>query len=118
MGVAQTNMVAMRDRYTERQGGDAWLSRGANQQWVRQHGAPRRPLFTPCRVARGPRHADKLAGLRMPEGVDMNGTHFKTEDDYELASCATCLGQAPPLSRREQQRGLMSMIPWGRPDMS
>ena len=79
---AKEGMLALRDRYTERQGGDSWLSRGANQRWVRQHGAPRRSLFTPCRVARGPRHADALSGRRCTEGIDWSGKRFKIVDDW------------------------------------
>ena len=71
------------------------MSRGANQRWVRQHGAPRRSLFTPCRVARGPRHADELAGVRVTEGIDMNGTHFKTEDDWRAPGRAHFVRDLP-----------------------
>ena len=92
---SRKDMLAMRDRYTERQGSDSWLSRGANNRWVRLHGAPRRSLFTPCRVARGPSHPDELKTVRVTEGVDINGLHFKETDDWRAPGRAHLVREQP-----------------------
>ena len=75
-------MVAVHAGYAERRGGDAWLSRGANQSLVRAYTTPRRSLFTPCRAPRGPAHPDELADYRCTSGVDINGQMFKIVDNW------------------------------------
>ena len=78
---ARDKMLAVCDRFAERHGGDAWKSRGADGEWTRLHATPRRSLFTPCRVARGPAHPDCLRTRRVTESVDIEGNQFGIDDD-------------------------------------
>ena len=57
-------------------------SRGAHGEWARLHATPRRSLFTPCRVARGPAHPDCLRTRRVTECVDFEGNKFRIDDDW------------------------------------
>ena len=79
---ARDQIIAVCDRFSERHGGDAWKSRGANGEWTRLHATPRRSLFTPCRVARGPAHPDCLRTRRVTEGVDIQGNRFRIDDNW------------------------------------
>ena len=61
---------------------DKWSNRGELQQWSREHSTARRALFTPFKVARGPGRKTKLMKVRVTEGIDEHGVHFKIEDDW------------------------------------
>ena len=84
----EDNFVGVLDRYAERRGGDLWHSRGAGGSWIRIHSAPRRSLFTPCRVPRGPAHPDKLSGTRVTKGIHCSGNKFVVEDNWMNPDCA------------------------------
>ena len=77
---AQEAMISACEKFDAGHRQDKWTSRGADGDWIRLHDTPRRSLFTPCRVARGPAHPDKLEGKRMTIGVFANGEKFKLED--------------------------------------
>jgi hypothetical protein len=81
----ENKMIATCDKYAERRGGDSWFSRGSEGTWVRLHSTPRRSLFTPCRVPRGPAHPDDLSTHRCTVGVDINGQSFRIQDDWTNA---------------------------------
>ena len=49
---------------------------------ARLHATPRRSLFTPCSVARGPAHPDCLRTRRVTEGVDIEGNRFRIDDNW------------------------------------
>ena len=79
---AQERLISACSIFDERRGGDDWHSRGEDGQWIRLHATPRRALFTPCRVARGPTHPDNLMCTRITQGVDSQGRPFVIEDDW------------------------------------
>ena len=78
---AHERMVAACERYSDGNRHDHWHARGADGKWTRMHTTPRKSLFTPCRVPRGPARPDLLAGRRVTEGVFSDGNRFKIEDD-------------------------------------
>ena len=49
---------------------------------MRMHSTPRKSLFTPCRVPRGPAHPEELSAHQRTAGIDMNGQSFKIQDDW------------------------------------
>ena len=61
---------------------DDWIERAENEKWCRWHRNPRRALFTPFKVARGPGRRTKLEPTRITEGVDELGQRFRIEDDW------------------------------------
>ena len=79
---AQDHMISVCEKYDRSHRQDKWISRGADGEWTRLHDTPRRSLFTPCRVARGPAHPDKLEGKRVRVGVFADGEQFKLEDGW------------------------------------
>ena len=79
---AERKIAAVCDRYAERRGGDCWHARGAGGKWIRVHHTPRRSLFTPCRVPRGPAHPDLLQSVRRTVGVYIDGEQFTIEDEW------------------------------------
>ena len=119
---ARDRMIAVCDRFSERHGGDAWKSRGANGEWARLHATPRRSLFTPCRVARGPAHPDCLRTRRVTEGVDIEGNKFRIDDhwrkpgrahkvlDLPWTGVTTCPSR-DAISAEEEPQGWESAVP-------
>ena len=79
---ADDNMVFSCERYDQRKRQDKWMSRGSDSQWTRLHDTPRRSLFTPCRVPRGPAHPDQLEGRRTTIGIDSDGMKFEVHDNW------------------------------------
>ena len=79
---AQDSMLSACEKYDSGHRQDKWISRGGDGEWVRLHDTPRRSLFTPCRVARGPAHPDKLEGKRVTTGVFADGEKFVLEDGW------------------------------------
>ena len=93
--IEDEQMIALCDRYAERKGGDTWDARGAGGRWVRIHRTPRRSLFTPCRVPRGPAHPDKLQSIRRTVGIDANGDQFIVNDDWTCERSAHQVRELP-----------------------
>ena len=61
---------------------DKWGDRGNGKQWSRIHLNPRRALFTPYKIARGPGRKTKLKTMRTTEGTTELGQKFKIVDDW------------------------------------
>ena len=61
---------------------DSWGNRGEGQRWCRIHRTPRRALFTPYKVARGPGRKTKLRVTRITEGINQLGQKFSIKDDW------------------------------------
>ena len=74
---------AMDDRHSDRHGGDFWRSRGEGGVWHRIHTKPRRSLFTPFKVAKGPEPSEKLRGTRFTKGVTRSGQIFEFHDNWQ-----------------------------------
>ena len=72
----------MGDRFVDRRGGDFWKSRGEGGVWHRIHAKPRRSLFTPFKVAKGPSSHEKLSGTRFTKGVAQSGQKFEFHDRW------------------------------------
>ena len=85
---AHERMLAACERYADGSRGDQWHSRGSGGYWTRVHSSPRRSLFTPCRVPRGPARPDLLTSSRRTVGVYANGESFVVEDDWRQRDCA------------------------------
>ena len=65
-------------------GGDRWKTRGAGGIWHRWHVTPRRTLFTPFRVAKGPGKDVPMKHNRLTVGITKDGEHFEVVDDWSL----------------------------------
>ena len=74
---------SMSDRYVDRRGGDFWKSRGDNGVWHRVHAKPRRSLFTPYKVSKGPTSHEKLNEVRFTKGVTQSGQKFEFHDNWQ-----------------------------------
>ena len=79
---AHDKMVAACERYSDGNRNDHWNSRGAEGKWTRVHSTPRRSLFTPCRVPRGPARPDLLDEHRTTEGTYADGSKFRIIDSW------------------------------------
>ena len=79
---ANDKMVPACEKYGQDKRQDKWSSRGADGEWTRLHCTPRRSLFAPCRVARGPAHPDKLESARVTKGIDSDGKRFEIKDNW------------------------------------
>ena len=64
-------------------GGDAWRNRGDEGVWCRIHRTPRRAMFTPYRVARGPSMKSTLMSTRTTTGVTASGQKFTISDNFK-----------------------------------
>jgi hypothetical protein len=78
----------MSDRFVDRRGGDFWKSRGEEGVWHRVHAKPRRSLFTPYKVAKGPASYDKLNVIRFTKGVTQSGQKFEFHDYWQKSQDA------------------------------
>ena len=61
---------------------DHWGDRGQDLSWSRIHSTPRRAMFTPYKVPRGPGRKTKLRKIRTTEGTTAAGQRFKIVDDW------------------------------------
>ena len=73
---------AMGDRFTDGRGGDKWKCRGSSGVWQRVHVKPRRTLFTPFKVAKGPGPKANLSFMRFTKGVTQSGRQFEFHDKW------------------------------------
>ena len=78
----------MSDRFIDKRGGDFWKSRGEGGIWHRVHAKPRRSLFTPYKVAKGPTSHEKLNGIRFTKGVTQSGHKFEFHDCWQKSESA------------------------------
>lgn len=86
---------AMEDRFTDQKGGDHWTSRGVDGIWSRLHLKPRRSLFTPFKVAKGPKSNDQLGVVRFTRGVTKSGQIFEFHDKWNIEKNAHRLLDEP-----------------------
>ena len=75
-----------RDTANDQRGGDRWGSRGSEGTWHRIHKTPRRALFTPFRVSKGPSQGQALNSIRFTRGITESGTSFEFLDDWTKES--------------------------------
>jgi hypothetical protein len=75
---------AMGDRYHDRRGGDHWKSRGEKGIWYRVHTKPRKSLFTPYKVSKGPDQNVSIGKIRFTKGVTQSGHMFEFHDQWML----------------------------------
>ena len=73
---------SIRSAANDVRGGDRWKTRGTAGTWHRWHITPRRALFTPFRVPKGPGKDLKLKQARLTVGVTKSGEHFEIVDDW------------------------------------
>ena len=73
----------MADRFTDRRGGDHWKTRGEGGVWHRVHTKPRKSLFTPFKVAKGPTSSETLNVVRFTKGVTQSGHKFEFHDNWQ-----------------------------------
>ena len=79
---ANDKMLSACENMTTKTRQDKWSSRGAEGEWTRIHSTPRKSLFTPCRVARGPAHPDKFECTRLKVGINSEGEKFEVQDNW------------------------------------
>ena len=65
-------------------GGDRWKTRGVGGIWHRWHVTPRRTLFTPFRVAKGPSKDIPIKHNRLTVGITKDGEHFEVVDNWNM----------------------------------
>ena len=75
---------AMQDKSNDQQGGDRWKIRGKAGTWHWLHSTPRRSLFTPYKVAKGPGQGVKLNQTRFTKGITQSGRSFEFHDDWSI----------------------------------
>ena len=75
--------------------GDSWVSKGVNDQWVREHTTVRRSLFTPFKVSQGPVRGTPLSNVRRTIGRLTSGENFDFSDDWTDPNCAHRLLHKP-----------------------
>ena len=64
-------------------GGDRWHHRGGAGAWERWHLTPRRVLFTPYNVAKGPAKSIDLIETRFTCGITKSGRQFERLDNWK-----------------------------------
>ena len=67
---------------------DHWRLRGQGGRWVRTHRTPRRALFTPYRVPRGPRLGSIASLTRVTRGTYVDGEAFELVDRWQDIECS------------------------------
>ena len=68
---------------------DVWSCSGASGVWRREHRKPRRSLFTPLRVARGPSADTHFVRIRETNGINtLSMQAFRIVDDWTQSSNA------------------------------
>ena len=88
--------IRARETARDKRGGDQWQSRGCNGVWHRIHTSPRISLFTPFKVAKGPKPCVSMHGTRFTRGIKQNGERFEFHDSWQ----------------REDRRHLILDEPW------
>ena len=71
------------DRLMDRKGGDKWKTAGEGGVWRRLHLKPRRSLFTPYKVSKGPSSSDRLGKIRFTKGITRSGQEFEFRDNWQ-----------------------------------
>ena len=61
---------------------DDWGERGEDSKWCRLHRTPRRAMFTPFKIPRGPGRKTRLKSVRITEGINELGQSFRIVDDW------------------------------------
>ena len=79
---------AMQDKFIDQKGGDHWKSRGEGGVWQRVHSKPRKALFTPFKVAKGPEKSESLNIKRFTKGVTQSGRKFEFHDEWQRSENA------------------------------
>ena len=74
---------ATSDKFMDRKGGDKWKTAGEGGVWRRLHLKPRRSLFTPYKVSKGPSSSDRLGRIRFTKGVTRSGQEFEFHDNWQ-----------------------------------
>ena len=62
---------------------DSWARKG-REVWQRQHDKPRTSLFTPMKVAGGPRNGGDIGGWRITAGRCTDGKEFVFKDEWKI----------------------------------
>ena len=81
-GMGRQLWEAMGDRFVDKKGGDSWKCRGENGIWHRIHSKPRKSLFAPLKVAKGPASSEQLSVTRFTKGVTQSGYTFEFHDNW------------------------------------
>ena len=71
------------DKFMDRKGGDKWKTAGEGGVWRRLHLKPRKSLFTPYKVSKGPSSSDRLGRIRFTKGVTRSGREFEFHDNWQ-----------------------------------
>ena len=71
------------DKLMDRKGGDKWKTAGEGGVWRRLHLKPRRSLFTPYKVSKGPCSSDRLGRIRFTKGITRSGQEFEFHDNWQ-----------------------------------
>lgn len=74
----------IQDKANDQKGGDRWKTRGIEGTWHRLHVTPRKSLFTPYKVAKGPGQGLKLTQTRFTRGITQSGQAFEFHDDWTV----------------------------------
>ena len=80
---AAEKLCALSSERWDHGGGDAWKSRGTGGVWSRVHREPRRELFTPYKIPRGPSTRTEMLSSRTTTGVTRSGQTFSITDNFK-----------------------------------
>ena len=86
---------AFEDMFADKRGGDTWRSKGSDGVWARLYLTPRRSLFTPYKVAKGPSSAVRLNENRFTKGVMKSGQTFEFHDNWQESKSAHRILEEP-----------------------
>ena len=79
----RNNWSAIRSAGNKLTGGDRWYNRGGAGAWERWHITPRRTLFTPYKITKGPSKSVSLLETRFTCGVTKSGQRFEIIDKWK-----------------------------------
>lgn len=85
MRKGRAKIAAELNQVRVRKNGDSWDEVGKKGVWRRAHRSWRRSLFTPMKVAKGPRHGGDLGTRRLTQGVKRDGSRFEVVDNWRDA---------------------------------
>ena len=83
------------DHFADSPGGDYWRWTGDQGIWQRIHMKPRRSLFTPYKVKKGPGKDANMSSVRFTRGVTASGRMFEFHDDWQAPNNSHRLLEEP-----------------------
>ena len=74
---------AAKDLRISRIGNDSWVARKDSGEWIREHVNPRTAMFTPYKIALGPKKSEEVGSVRITVGKFVDGKEFVKVEDWK-----------------------------------